>query len=80
MMDIDEDRGLVIPTWPRRLERVPQRVVQLLNDDGFLFDSDMRRWRRRLKFYKEVPATSCTALHQLLFSYVLYRSCFDRSQ
>lgn len=40
--------------WQKRLETVPKRLLEFPNGDKFAFDTDTRRWRRRIQHYKEV--------------------------
>lgn len=42
------------PDWRKRLEIVPKRLTDSPDGDLLMFDKDRRRWRHRLRYYKEV--------------------------
>jgi len=50
--------------WRKRLETAPKRLLELPNGDKFMFDKDTRRWRRRIRYYKEV-CVGCILLSQV---------------
>ena len=41
----------MIPAWPARLNRQPARA-SLMNSGNDIFESDTRRWARRVAYYK----------------------------
>ena len=48
------DEPLEQPDWRKRLEVLPKRLSEALNGESMEFDKDTRRWRRRIRYYKEV--------------------------
>ncbi|KAG0621941.1 hypothetical protein M758_3G060100 [Ceratodon purpureus] len=41
------------PDWRKRLEIIPKRLLEAQNVDSLEFEKDTRRWRRRVRYYKE---------------------------
>lgn len=48
------DELLEQPDWRKRLEAVPRRFTESPNSDVLMFGKDRRRWRHRIRYYKEV--------------------------
>lgn len=42
----------MIPKWPERLTKAPERTIVLENGIG-VFEDDTRRWERRVTYYKK---------------------------
>jgi len=42
------------PHWRKRLETIPKRLSEALSGDSLEFDKDTKRWRRGIRYYKEV--------------------------
>jgi len=52
--EVQADDLSELPHWRKRLETIPKRLAEVLNGEILEFDKDTRRWRRRIRYYKEV--------------------------
>lgn len=59
--------------WRKRLDVIPKRLSEELNGDSLEFDRDTRRWRRRIRYYKEVRTWYFFFHNPLLVSFSLLR-------